>query len=524
VAWIFIRLKLRTLKNRMGTASVLSLLGFVLVWMGAISAGLLAAVLIGAGGRLSGEARSLILPIVFLGTAIVWVIGPIIAASIDDSLDPRRFETLPVSRRQLGVGLAAAGLISPGGLGTSIGIIGGSMAGFTTAASFVPALVSSVTQVVLVMVTARAVVVWLSDLLRSRRTREIVGVVTALTAAIPGTVAALINTGGIRVDVSPARALEWIAATPPGALGRSISAFADGEWILGLGGLGYGFAATAVMLWIYGRGLNRLQVVPDAPTRTRTVRNGGAFRPKWVPLPSGPVGAIAAKELRYLQRDNRLRGQLVGSLVGLVVITTLGLSVLRTDYGAFLAVPTAFFLVLAILVNQFGHDGGAFWTYVTAAPSMTEVLKGKNLAAAVFGVPIATVAGVAGAIISGTPKYLPASLLAAGGVMTIWAAIGNVTSLMGPVKIPEGSPFGNRGMSGQAFVASLVGIVGAGALAAPAVAAMAAAVWFGGPVWGVLAGLGVAGYSLILYRLSFRYVGPFSERRALSVMEVIDAD
>ncbi len=521
---VFVRLKLRMLKNRLGSSSVLALVGFVLVWVATIGAGVVAAVLMSAGARLLPAIRDELAVLVLAVTSIGWVVGPVVAASIEDSLDPRKFESLPIGRTRLGVGLAAAGVLGPGGVATTIGLVGGSIGGYADIVSIAPIAVTALLAVVLSVVTARWLITLLSDLLRSRRTREIAALVVGLTMALPGVLSVLVNVGGLRLQTTIERLASAVIWLPSGALGGAVVSFADREWLQALMLVGYGVVSLVGATWAYGRAIDRLQVTVGTGGVGRSVRAGSSLRPNRLRLPAGAVGAVAAKELIYLRRDSRLRGQMVGSLIGIVVIAAVGFPALQTEFGPFLAAPMAFFVVIALVVNQFGYDGGSFWAYLTIAPDLVTVLRGKNLAALVFGAPVCALAAVVGASIAGDWLHVPAAIVSAVAVIVVWSAVGNITSILGPIQIPESNPFGTRGVSGSAFVASMVGLLVAGILMLPMIGAVGSAAWFGGPGWALAAAILSVVFSAVVYVLSFRVTGPLMARRVFSVMAVIDAD
>ncbi len=518
---IFVRLKLTILRNRLGRSSVWGVIGFVLIWMTSLGAAVGGGALMAVAGRFL-DPPDVVPPLVFSAVSIGWVIGPLVAASFDDALDPRRFEALPLARTELGVGMAAAGMVSPGGVATTIGLLIGTLAGFANAWTLLPLVLVVMVEVVLSAVTARFVLTLLSDILRSRRMREVMGVVVAMTAAIPGVLSGLINTGVLRVEGDLATFTRPLGLFPPGALGRAVTQIGDGDWLGASAGLAYGLVALAAVMLGYGWSLDRLQVVADTGLRARGGRRGAGLRPAWLRLPRGPVGAVAAKELAYFRRDPRVRGQLIGSLIGLAVIATVALPVIRSDYGAFLSVPMAFFVVLALLVNQFGYDGGAFWMYLVVAPSMVDVLRGKNLAGGLFAGALATLSAVVGAFLSGAWVHFPAAVMAAAAIVIVWAAVGNATSVAGPIRIPDKTVFSSQGLSGSAFLASMAGLAGAGILLLPVIAAMFAGVWFGGPLWGAATSVVTLGYAVVVYRLSFRLSVPLMERNLARLLEVID--
>lgn len=521
---LFVRLKLKLVRNRLGSSSAWGVVGFVLVWVTALGAAVAAAVLMAAGGRLL-DPPDPIPPLVFTVVSLGWVIGPLLAASFDDMLDPRRFELLPVTRTQLGVGMTAAGLIGPGGVATVIGVLVGTVGGFAGFFSFIPILIVALLEILLAIVTARFFLAVLADVLRARRAREVLGIVIGLTASIPGIFAGLINTGAIEIRTDLTQLAGWAAWFPPGALGQSVASFSNGDWLSGVGGVAYGGVALALVTVGYGWALDRLQVVADSRGEIKKLKESDVvLRPARIPLPSGPVGAVAAKEFAYYRRDSRLRGQLVGSLVGLVAIVIVGLTAIESQYAPFLAVPMAFFIVQALLANQFGYDTGAFWSYLVTTDSIVSVLAGKNLAGGIVSGGVSVMTGVAAASFAGDFRYLPAAALSAFSLVVLWAAVGNATSVLAPIRLADNTGFSSQGLSGSGFVATMGGLVTAGALLLPVAAGVGIAVWRGGPGWATLVAVVGAGYAAFVYRMSFRVTGPMAERNIYRVLETIDKE
>ena len=523
---VFVRLKLRVLRSRLGAAGILSTLGFVLVWLAGIGSGVAGMALLSLLPRFApGIATPLAVGVFFL-VGLAWVVGPVIAASIDDALDVRRFELLPIPTVQLGIGLLAAGLVGPGSLATIIALVGGSVAGYAGLVSAVPILVTATVACVLFVVTARWALTALADLLRSRRTQEIAGLVLGLFMAIPGLFSVLVNTSGLPFLDYVDQAVTWVSWTPPGALGRAVAAFGEGDWLLGAAGLAYGSAVLWGAIVGYGRSLDRLQTTVGDVGAHRAVRGAGrALRPDRIPLPSGPIGAVAAKELIYLRRDARLRAQLIGSVIGVAVLAAVSITAVDLGvYGPFLAAIVAFLLVVALVVNQFGYDGGSMWAYLIIAPDLGTVLKGKNLAWVMFCTPLLVLAAVGGGVVSADGRYVPAAIVGSTAILLVWMGVGNATSLLGPARIPESNPFGNRGASGASVVASLGGLAAAGILNLPVLAAVGIPVVFFDTGWATLGSVAALLYAVGLYALSFRWIGPLADSRAFAVTAVIDGE
>ena len=92
----------------------------------------LAAAIAGLAGLVGGVAlrwapddvRQLIVPIALAVVLLIWLVGPITVAGSDASMDPVKLVVLPLSRRQLVIGLTLSALIGPGGLATVPAVVG----------------------------------------------------------------------------------------------------------------------------------------------------------------------------------------------------------------------------------------------------------------------------------------------------------------------------------------------------------------------------------------------------------------
>lgn len=519
---IFVRLKLRLLRNRLGVASGWSVVGFILIWLAALGAGGIGILVLGLVPRLAPDLRPWLPVAGFNLIAVMWVVVPVVAASIDDQLDPRRFELLPLGRFRLGAGLLAAGMIGPGALATVVGLVGGSLVGYADLASAVPIAAATAVGAVLVMAVGRWLTTLFSDLLRSRRSQEVSAVAFGLLMGAPGIASALIASGTVSIPGGPEAGLLWLALTPPGALGRAVVVFSHHQWLVGIGGLGYGLVSLVVVIGLLGLALERLQTrAPSAGRTRRADAETAPLVPGW--LPPGPVGVMAAKEVRYLRRDPRVRTQLMGGAIALVVLSvSAGRYLFATPYGPFLSVAVAFFLTAPLAPNRFGFDGGSFWGYLTTVQRWSDVLRGKNLGLAVVIIPGTVLAAGLGAMLSARFEYLAAGILTGIGWAAVMVAVGNVASVMGAYPLSESNLFGSRHLSGTAALVSLLDLLAAGVLLVPIVALVGIPAWLVGPGWATLGSLAGLGYAGGLYLASLRVSEPLLANRALRLREVLD--
>ncbi|HSJ27995.1 MAG TPA: hypothetical protein VLB67_07265 [Acidimicrobiia bacterium] len=527
MARVFVRLKLRMLRNRLSTGGFLSGVGFVVVWLAALAGGLGGGLILGVLSRAAEDLVGHITVLAFTVTGLAWMIVPVILASLDDALEARSFELLPLSSRDLARGLLIAGLVGPGALATVLGLGYGSLLAFGSMATVVPIALATIVMTMLCVGVARWVTTRLSDLLRQRRGQEIAVLVLVALSMIPAVLSLSLADVEEATESDVAAVLDGVAGvaqfTPWGAVGRAVVASAEGEWTLVAGGLVYGAGVAWIALVLFARALRRLAVT--VPSSGRSGRTSSRLLPKRIPLPPTPVGAVAARELIAVRRDVRVRGQLLGGIVAVVVLGLVGgMALIDTPYAPFFAIMVVFIVVTAVTPNQFGYDGGSFWGYLTMAPDLATVIKGKNLGWALVALPIAVVAAVAGGAVSGDWSYVVAALLASVAIALIWLGVGNITSIYGAYPLPETNLFGTRNVSGGAFVATMLGIMASGLLTVPAAAAVAVPVFLGSPLWATAGSIVAVVYAAFVYRIAVVQSGRLAHDRRFALLATLDGD
>ncbi|HUO46755.1 MAG TPA: hypothetical protein VM470_07980 [Acidimicrobiia bacterium] len=520
MAWFFVRLKARLIRNRLRKAGAWATLGFIGIWLGSLFLGATFGLFSGAVTRIvGGDGTSALFTVV----ALVWIAGPVAAAALDETIEPRRLELLPISPRRMAVGILAASFLGPGALATilfTVGAVIGSSPGW---AAVLPVLATALLFVVWCMASARWATTLLSDLLRSRRGRD-VAVLGATLLGAGAAVSSTILTG--RGDPLPAIAGLGAALGyfPPGAMGKSLSLFADGDWGLGLLLAAYGLAAVSVVIWGWQWSLTRLAT--RAPSSSASGRAAGADHPlipRFLGRLPGIVAGVTGKELRYLRRDPRFRSQAIGLAVALAVVGFgVGRILIGTEYAPFLAVVVAWMAATSTGFNQFGLDDRSFWAYLVTGVDMRMVLKGKNLSVAALGAPAVVGLAFIAAILVGDFRNVPAALLAGGALLAVWLGVGNVVSILGPYPLPESNLFGNKNVSGGIFFATLGGLAAAGALTVPVAFLVVAPLLLWGQWAGLAGALLAAGVGWLIYRLSLKVAGGLLESRSLRLLDILD--
>lgn len=528
MARVFVRLKLRMLRNRLSTGGFLSGVGFVAIWLSALAAGLGGGLILGVVSRASERVIGPFTVLVFAAVGLAWIIVPVIIASLDDSLEARTFELLPFTPSQLASGLLVAGLVGPGTLATVLGLGYGSVLAFGSLTKAIPLLVVSLTAVLLCVIAARWATTRLSDLLRRRRGQEVAVLIVVGLSVLPA-LASVTFAESMEDGVDFSGALGALAGivqwTPWGALGRSVVAIGDGDWLLAGASWLYGGLATVGAFLLVGRAMRRLATVAPSDVVARAGRAGSQLLPKRIPLPATPVGAVAAKELLAVRRDVRVRSQLLGGVVAIIVLSLVGGStILRTDFAPFLAVLAVFIVVTAVTPNQLGYDGGSFWGYLTMAPDLGVVIRGKNLGWAVVALPLAIVIALVAGITSGRWVFAPAALFSSLVVALVWMAVGNFISIFGAFRLPETNLFGSRNLSGGAFLATMIGIGISGLLTVPPLLAVGVTAAFSLPLWSTVAAAVSVGYGVWIYRIAIRRATALAHDRRFKLLDMLDRD
>lgn len=519
---LFFRLKFRLTRNRLRRSGTFGLLGFLLIWLGATVMGsLLGLLAYGAGYLWGGDGLALVLSLVGLG----WLVIPVVAAALDETVDPRRLELLPLTRGHLAAGLLAAAAIGPGTVITVLAAAGAILWSFTGAASIVPAAVAGLLFVIWCLASSRLVTTFLTDLLRSRRGRDVAVVAVSLAAGMvifigniyrpdPG------DFGGETPQLGNlGTVLGW---TPPGAMGEAMSDFGQGDWAVGGARLAYVLAVTSAVVWLWQIVLGRLSTRTTDNARVRTVGEGVSMVPRVFKGRNGPVYATAGKELRYMRRDPRFRSQAVGLVIALAVAGFgAGRFLLGTEYAPFLATVIAW-MVASTGFNLFGMDDRSFWAYVVSGVDLRRILAGKNLALALIGVPAVSLVALLMSLLVGEFSHLITAILAALAVLAVWLGVGNVTSVMGAFPMPESNLFGSRNASAAAGAVAIVGVLAAGALTVPVAAAVGLPAVLLGPWQGLVGAMIATILGWLAYRLSLNIAGGLIDSRAMKLLETLD--
>lgn len=456
-----VRLKLTLLRNGL-RRSVWQVLGLVVAALYGLS--VLAGVVVGvvALGFADVALRADVLVVVGSLVVLGWWVVPLVAFGVDATLDPRRFVTFGVSRRDLLVGLTLAGLIGIPGVVTTLGAISTPLAWWREPLAALAALVGALLAVLACTVGARATTTVLAPVLGRRRVREVAAAVAVLPFIFLGPIMQVLTqaTSGVDGLGAIARVLAWTPLGAPWALAPAVVA---GDWAALAVRLLVAVATVVVALVAWSWALDR--------TLTNPVGEGGDSRARglgWFGrLPATRTGAVAARAATYWLRDPRYAvAILIAPVLPLVLVVSSPDSAVVLIAG-----PVAAFTVGWSISADVAYDGTAFWTHVVSPLRGVADRWGRVLVAGAIGLVMMVV------VVLGTVWYadrwdaLPALLGAGVGLLLTALGGASVVSAMVvyPVQLPGENPFGTKqGASAAAFTSQFVGFTLVGLLAAPA--------------------------------------------------------
>ena len=471
-AWLFARMRLRFLRSgfrggaKTAVPAVLSLLSC------AVAAAFGAAGGVALAG-VSDDRAAVILTVLASVAGAASLVGPVLLAGVDDSLSPARLAPYPLPRANRFVGLLAAVMVSPVSIAAAV-VLGALAIGRSHSIVGAPVvLVAAVALWVLLLVTSRVLATAIARLASSRRGKDMtvaLGALVGLSGWLWGRVAELIGRVGYERFARTARVVRW---TPPGALGRAIVLAGSGRVAAALPSLAIGslglIAAAALWWTVLGRAdvESGRATGPGASTAATAagasgdvaVLPSGLFAGVLGRLPRTVVGAIAARDLRYLVRHPRQRVSFATLVVVAIVVPLVNVTRSHPPKELTLLGSSAALLGGLSALNQIGVEGRSLWIHLLSGISPRTYLRGKNLALLIYLVPLVVVATVVLAALTGGWAYLPAALLAGTGSLLAGIGIGNLNSVLAPVPQPEGAnPFASN-VGGQGCVSGLLMLV-----------------------------------------------------------------
>ncbi|MEU8317025.1 hypothetical protein AB0C33_01540 [Nonomuraea sp. NPDC048881] len=474
-AALFARLKLRLMAGNL-RGDVQRKLGFVFTLLAAAGLAVLGFLLMSLLRLAPSDVAAELVIVAFAFFLVSWMIVPLLAFGLDDTLDPARLSLFPLRTRELAVGLFTASATGAWPLAMLI-VTAGALVGLPTGIGGVLLGVPAVLlQFALCVVTSRLITTALSGALRSRRGRDVLAVAALFVVLLAQLPNLLMNRG----LGDPAAILHRLAGvlrwTPSG---MAAHAMADGG-LVGVAELAAVAVLVVVVAWLWIKALGRALVSPDASTQAASVRRERGLADRL--LPDGPLAAVVTKELKYIRREPRFR---VGWFSSVVVTVVLAFSLNNSTEGQAGAVLPVLITGMGALMislqsgNAFGIDGRSLWMNAVAFGSEEDLrrdLAGRHLANILVAAPLLLLVAVAAAFLTGSQEAVVPAFLTGLGALGVGLGVGSVTSVTIPYTLPERmNAFSGAapGQGGQAFASSIGAMLGIALMSLPIVLPLA---------------------------------------------------
>ncbi len=423
-------------------------------------------------------ARSLV---VVLGSAMTlgWLVVPVLFTGVDQTLDPRRFATFALPRRQLLMGLLAAALVGLPGVVLSVLALTTTVTWSRSPLAVVVAVVAAVVAVLTCVTLSRVATSGLSALGQSRRGRELATTAGGLLLVVAGLSVSWVSDQVGRPDLMHTLAglLAW---TPFGLAWAAPADVAAGAPGTGLLRLLLAVLVLGALLALWDRLLRRALENP----RSVSARGGGrrAGAGWFARLPGTPTGAVAARSATYWRRDPRYL--LSVGMMPLLPLVLLVPAAGGSDAWLLGMAPLMGYLLGWGMHNDLAYDGTPFWLHVSTGVAGRADRVGRLVPTAALGLVLVPGYAVLSSALTGRWQMLPADLGAGLGLLLAGFGVSSVVSVLAPYPVPASgdSPFATPpGATGVSLLVQLVSAVAATILSAPALALWLAAL--GGSGW-----------------------------------------
>ena len=426
-------------------------------------------------------------------TVLAWLLIPLLAFGVDDTLDPSTFAQYPRRARELQSGMFAAAAISLPVLFTVLAVaiatafeviwlLAFGQGALWIALAVIALLPANLAGVVLCVLLPRAVFAHSASRSTSRSGREAGGIVGMVVLIGGAYGVSLLFQSLPGSGLSPEAMLdalrtgaEILAWTPFGALFAVPMDLAEGAPLVALARLLIGLAAI-VLVWRWWQRSIDLSLTSalsgDASSGDVAVK---PLVPRFAPATA--FGAVLGRSLRYWRRDTRYLAAVGVYPLVIVFMTAMGFVLPETR-----PMMLGFILFMCgitgiTLANEIGLDGPSNWVNITAhLPSRANQL-GRVAAMAVLMVPAIVLVTAGVPLLYGMAWIIPLMVLGALGMaITGWGVSLAVNVIMPyPASPPGTNPMKDKSASSaNAMIAMTVAMLG---VFVPQIPAVGLAVW-----------------------------------------------
>jgi hypothetical protein len=482
----------------------------------------------------------------------MWIVAPLAGMSFDDSTDLSKLLLYPMTPGRMTAGVLLSDLVSsPAGFTILLAVPAGWVRHLADAPLIVGAIVLLAVHMA-ALVESMRIVLW--DLLRSRRTRDLLILLTPLLFIVFYAVYGLVLRGAAFehwarwLNLHPSAYLRFLPSGLAAGAAVGAAAASYGASLAYLGGL---LALAAATVWLMAVLVRRVQAgeaesghaTPSsteaglrgprrrkrarrdhARQRSRERQDGRAvWGPREVRATSGEVArrwpvssavtTVARKELVLFWRNPHLKTQIIQAvafpIAWLVFMGFWSLGDLgggRMTPGLLVAViGLMLFGSFALSANSFGFEGAAAETLFLFPSSRRALLAGKNLALWAALMALYAPALVLLAALARQWATLPLALIGTGAALALELGVGNFLAIYVPYRLPSKRKnplaMGSRGPGCVGMVLITAAFAGAMVVALPAAAALILPMALHGSAWYWLTVPASAAYVWWLYRL-----------------------
>ncbi|MHB1235355.1 MAG: hypothetical protein ACYCZK_06760, partial [Microbacteriaceae bacterium] len=436
----FLRLKLALAANsfKFGRAHTIGVLfGFLAILAVTVWACSQIVALRSADLRVAGPILTVLGSSITLGFLIL----PLIF-SIDDMMDPRKFELLGIPVPRLAAGLALSTVVGLPGLALIALAVAQVISWSANPGTTLLAVLDAVVIVASSLLGARVAILLAALLLDSRVGREVAGAATVGGVILLFPVFSYLTSFDWNRDASGllGRVAAVAGWTPLGAAWAAPAAAAAGDVGSALAKTAIG-AAFAGALWLAWWALVKamLALPPVRPQRKRYLGLGWFGR-----LPATPAGVIAARSLTYWSRDSRYRTALV--VIPIVPLLWIApLLVVGTPWSAIALIPVPVMCLFTAWMphNDLAYDHTAFWLHVASNTSGRADRIGRMIPSLLIGIPLVVAGSVVSSWLHGDWAVLPPMLGLTSCILLAGLGVSSFVSARFPYPAPRpgDSPF-----------------------------------------------------------------------------------
>lgn len=470
---IFAGLKWRLVSSRIRSARGGAKAGMIIAWCAVVL--ILALIVIGfVALRASPTTARTGIVSLFTVQLLSWLLAPLIAFGVDETVDPAKFALLPLTTATLQRGLLVSSLIGYLPAANMVVLIGAAIALSTTWSLLPVALLCCATQLVLCVVVSRAASASMSGLMSGRRGRDLGMVLGSMLFLLYIGLSFLLNqTAGSSAlgngITSIGTVLSW---GPNGALATIPSAIHDGQWPRTAVAVLTAGLVLALAWWWWSRALaTSLTTLPSTTEGSAPADRTDAG--------SAVAGSLRGMVTLMIERDRVLTWRDPMRRIPWITVAALALLwpllVIR-GHGTLFAVAFPAMMMGLQVGNQYGVEGTGLWLHLVAFADRTRA-KGETLGHAIFVLVPGTIIVVAAvflhAVIRHDLRWVPAALGVCLALMTGAVAVTGYTSARLPYAIRQSrkSMFASSipGQKGRTMGSTLASMLGGVVVAIPAI-------------------------------------------------------